>query len=421
MRRAVGFVAAVTLASALAHAEPPDVAERLRIAEADEAAHRAGHAIEVRSALVVALAGDPARGARNLYQLGTDQRAIGEFDAAATSLERAAATDPRSDTAKSAITDALALRLALGQPAKAGEDADRVLERWGATDPELAAKAAFARGAWASDHDEPAGAERELAKAMATIDRGPTWLRLVAHATLAKALARHASDGKAAAEYARVRALGAQLAPPKGDDELRPYAKGLAAIGDATLFAADAQRDAARFTPAPAYAGAPSAADIDRWLAETVAPWVKARTAAVEALEPAYRAVLALAPLPPPGAVVTAGARVAALWSDAADALAAAAHPKVWDGPGASAAANRKLFSDRLALASASLVAKAKAANQWCVGASVKYQSSNAESAACGAWLSRRLPRDYPALDELAIAPAFRSDRSSVLAPLPRP
>jgi hypothetical protein len=358
---------------------------------------------------------EPADAAARARSAASRATTIGEYELAATELERAAALEPRSATAKYELSDAIVLRLGLGQPAKADADAAQVLKLWGATDPALAAKVAFVGGAWASEHDDPAGAERELTQAMPVIDRGPLWLRLVAHATLGRALARHVSDGKAAAEYARVRELGATATPPKGDDELRSYARGLAAVGEAILFAADDGRRAARFVPAPTYAGPATGAEIDRWIASTLTPWEATRRRTIENLEPAYRAVLDMTPVPPPDAVVPAGARVAALWSDAADALLATAAPRTWSAP------QRKLFAERVGAAAAALLGKAKAANQWCVSAATKFQFTSAESAACGAWLSKRFPREYPPLDELAIAPTYRSGGTSVLAPLPRP
>ncbi len=386
-----------------------------RAATLDEAAHRTGRAIEARR-IALALGGvDAGTLARNAYQLGTDYRNIAEFELAATALERAATLDPGGATAAPALTDAIALRLGLGDGAAVAADCDRFFARPGPIDAELAAKVAFVRGAWANEHGDPAGAERELSKAMVTIDRGPLWLRLTAHAMLAKALARHATDGRAAAEWARVRELGAGLKPSAADADPRSFAKGIMAIGDAIVFQADQKRLAAKWSPVPAYGGGAASADIDRWVSASIAPWVTGRTTTIAELESAYRAVLDLTPVPPPNAVVVAGARVAALWSDAADALSAASFPRAWDG------AKRKLFAERLATAGATLIGKAKAANVWCTSVAVKFQYVAPEAGACSDWLTKRWPHEYPKLDELQLLPAPRVGGGTLVAPLPEP
>lgn len=404
------IVVSVLAAATSAAAEPPpppDVcavgtpdaeceAALERSATAFESAGAIGKAIVTRQALIARAAKDPARAAPSLYHLGTDYGRIAEFALAADALERFAGISPTSSDAPQALADAVVFRVGLGDEARVASDVAQFRRAYAATKPDLAGKVEFALAAHDAERGDLAAVERELAASMITIDRGPTWLRMQAHALFGRALAAR-SDARAAGQYALVRELGATLRPAEDDPiELRLYAKGLSALGEAVLFDADAKRAASPRAPLARYAGAASEKDFDAWIARTVVPWITARSNAIGAVEPEYRKVLDIGPVPPPNAVVDAASRVALMWADASDELAKVA-----------AALPKKAQRDKAIAAGAPLRAKAKPAALACVAYSVKFQFTDAASDACSAWLVKTYRDEFRPTDELLLPHAY--------------
>ena len=404
MRRFV-LVSLMLLASQ-ASAQPPaaDDADLTRAAEAFEAAGAMGKAIDARKLLIEHAGTDAARRARSLYRLGMDYLAIAEFEQAASTLERFAAEAPTDADAPDALGNAIVLRLGLRDERRVAEDVERFRKTYGATKPELTAKLDYALAAHESEQGDWASAERDLTGSMSAIDRGPVYLRMCAHALLGKALARHAGDARAAAEYARVRELGASLGPASSDPvELRTYAKGLLALGEATMFDADARRAATIWTHLAPYGGSADDREVDGSIAGKMTPWVSLRSATIAGLEAEYRKVLTIGEYPPPSAVVDASSRVALMWADAADELLSLPVPARWS------AEVKKRFRENLAKAATPLTTKAKPAAMACVAYSVKFQWSDAASAGCGAWLTRTYRAEAPPLDELLLPRPLRA------------
>ena len=336
------------------------------------------------------------------YHHGIAMRAIGEFDQAASAFERFATESPQAAEAPTALSDAIVLRFGLNDDVHARDDAERFRRTYGATQPDMAAKISYAIAAYESERGDWLAVERDLTAQMASIDRGPTYLRMSAHALLGKTFARHAGDARAAAEYTRVRELGASLKPGPSEADLRPYAKGLLALGEATIFDADAHRAAATWTHLAAYSGRADASQVDAWIAAKVTPWVQARSATIAGLAHEYEKVLAIGEYPPPSAVVDAASRVAMMWAGAVDELALLLPSPRWD------AVARKRFLEAMAKAAAPLAAKAKPAVLACVTFSVKFQWTDDASAACGAWLTKTYRSESPPLDELLLPRTFR-------------
>ena len=356
-----------------------------------------------------AAADPPADG--SLYQVGTRYGRIGEYALAADALERFAAQSPTAAEAPQALSDAIVFRLGLGDEANVAKDVAQIRKAYGATQPELVAKVDFAYAAHLVERGDLPGAERELGGSMTRIDRGPTTLRMQAHALLGKALAAHA-DPRAAAQYALVRELGATLKPTAQDPvELRLYAKGLTALGEAVMFDADAKRTSTPWPHLARYTGAANDKDVDAWISRTVNPWVVARTNAIAALEPEYRKVLDIGIVPPPNAVVDAASRVAMMWADASDELGKVA-----------AAFSQKPLREKVLATGAPLRAKAKPSAIACVQYSVKFQFTDGASMACDAWLAKSYPTEFPPLDELLLPHAYRSSSgASAATPLADP
>lgn len=346
--------------------------------------------------------------AASLRRAAEHYQSIAEFALAADALERFALLTPTASEAPQALADAIVFRIGLGDETHVADDVARFRRAYAATQPLLTAKVDFAIAAHAADRGDLAAAERELGATMTAIDSGPTYLRMQAHALLGRALAAHA-DGRAAAQYALVRELGVTLKPAAQDPvELRLYAKGLMALGDAVMFEADAKRTATAWPHLAKFAGA--ASTLDAWIASTVVPWVTARTNAIAAIEPEYRKVLEIGIMPPPNAVVDAASRVALMWADAVDEVAKVA-----------AALPQKAQRDKVTAAGAPLGAKAKPAAIACVAYSVKFQYTDAASTACSAWLSKNYRSEFPPVDELLLPHVYRSSSGVSVPPLADP
>lgn len=404
--------ATVTTTQAASSASDDELAHA---AEVFEAAGVMGKAIAARRLLIERAGKDPARAAASVYRLGIDLRDAAEYEPAASALERFALENPLDPQAPGALTDALLLRLALNDEPHARADVDRFLKAYATTKPQQAAILDYAIAAHEGELGDWAAAERALTATMAAIDRGPVYLRMCAHALLGKAFASHAGDARAAAEYARVRELGASLAEDASDPAgMKMYAKGLNALGEAILFDADAHRAAATWTHLAPYAGSGDDAALDRWIATTVAPWIALRRTTIASLEREYQKAITVSQYPSPRAVVDAASRVAMMWAGAADELLQLPSPARW------APKVRKSYRDKLEKAAAPLLDDAKPAVRTCVAYSVKYQWFDEASAACGAWLAKTQPAE--ALDELLVVRPFRSTGPSSahedLAPL---
>ncbi len=316
----------------------------------------------------------------SLFDQGVKLRDVAEYAQAADAFERFARESPTDESAPRALSDAIVLRLGLGDDRKADEDAEQYLKAY-ATRREDAAKVALAIVLHASEKDDWAKVERDGAQKMAVIERGPLPLVMVAHAVMGRAFARHPGDARASREYARVRAMGEHAPPPPSDSEgLRQWAKGADAFAEALVFAADEKRDATTWSAFPAYGGG----DVDGWIQNEVQPWITARIAAIRTLSDAYEKVVDMQPVPPPRWAVTASARVAQL------------RTRTWDEMFARATKSTK---PKLEIAARPL--EAKPAALACVALSVKYQWSDDASRACGAWLEKTYRRELPPLDEL--------------------
>jgi hypothetical protein len=330
-------------------------------------------------------------------------RGIGEYALAAAAFERFARERPDDESAPKALTDAIALNMALGDDRKAYDDADRYVRAY-ASRTDDAAKVALAVLLHASDREDWATVEREAQRKMVLVERGPAAFAVVGHALLARAYAKHPGDGRASTEYARVRSLAEHVPQPTGDGEaIRWWARGADAFGEALVFAADERRDASSWAAFPTYARG----DVSVWIASAVTPWATSRGANIRALTDEYAKVLKIEPAPPPSRVVDAASRVAMMWTRATDEMFAHVPPHA-----------SKAFMDALSHAAENLRSRAKEAAQTCVAMSVKYQWTNDGTRACAAWLERTFRREFPPLDELLVTPQLRAGNPVDVAPV---
>ena len=238
---------------------------------------------------------------------GTRMKNIGEYARAAELFERHVREQPTDANAKGALRDAVVLRMGLGDDAGALADVEQYIRFYGndAEAPTVAAAVVL----HFADREDWTAVTREAARKMSLVDHGPIALRMQTHAALARAFAA-TRDSRATREYARVRDMSRELREPADGDALRRFAKGLDALGEALVFAADAQRDATAWAPLAANPGA-----------ATTEAWVAARSAQIRAVEAEYAKVTEIQPAPPPRWVIAGAARSAAMWARAADEL----------------------------------------------------------------------------------------------------
>jgi tetratricopeptide (TPR) repeat protein len=395
-------------------------------ARAYQAARLVMKAINVRKMLINAEYGlektEPARKA--VYEIGGSYQAIAVYDLAADWYERFATESPTMVQAPDALSDAVVLRLGLGEADKALDDARLFQERHGRKVPAKAAQIAFAIGAHHAEHGDWSAAERSLGDAMRIIDANATVdVRLQAHAVLGRALAAQGKKGEADREYGRVResfadpsAVEKALAALGGTEEQRQrrLAKTLLALGESLYHEADAKRAAADALAMPEYTGPGTRDDIQRFINAKVKPWMDKKHAAIEAAEKEFVHILEIKPAPPPRWVIAAGAAVGRMWGDFVNDMLRAPYPKEWDQKGYVPGVDppllwqelRDAYLAAIQLASEPHKERAKRAYQKCLDYSVTYQYFDEDSRSCEEWLGKNYPGEYHVLDELRDSPS---------------
>jgi len=408
-------------------------------ARAFTAAHLLASAIHARMVLL-----DPqfhldrtelAKDAR--LAIGRNWQAIAVYDQAADFYERYASEEPHRKTcvggaacpADRALSDAIALRLGLGQEEQAVADVARYQADYGGANATEAAQIALAMGVHDADKGDWQGVRKALAGAMRTIDRAPVDLRVQAHATYARALS-HLQPAQAGAEYARVRALwgdgaaataslDAAYKDASPDERTHRLGKSLDAVGEAMFFAAESDRHArVDALPIPPYRGPRSKDDIKRFMDATMMPWARKKQAAMEAVDREYQRITELRPVPPPRWVIAAASRGGMMWGDFVDDFRKAPYPREWDQPGFVPGTAESLRWTDLRAAYVEGVAhasepfkrdKARPALERCLGDSVTYQYFDERSRDCERWLGRNYKAEYHVVDELRGAPTQSS------------
>jgi hypothetical protein len=354
------------------------------------------------------------------YEIGGSSQALAVYDEAATWYESFAREAPAKEKAPEALSDAIVLRLGLGQLAQADADVGDFAKRYGTKRGDQAAKMAFAVASHVLDGGDAEGARRRLAAAMASIDRNATIdIQIRGHAGLGRAFALLHQQPKAAAEYGKVRdlyrdpeAVIARLDRNENDAAMRDraLARVLTAVGEATFFFAEEKRRVAEAIRVPLYQGTGLRADIVAYTRGPLATWFAERRTAIDEAEKLYLAGVTLQPVPSPRWVVASAARVARMQGLFVAELRAAPLPKGWKPTGPSAWGSswedvRAMYREALDQASEPIRARAKAAYRVCLDYSVKYQYADEYSRSCAAWLSSHFPHEYPVVDELVEMP----------------
>jgi len=395
-------------------------------AQACQAAHLLAKSISIRKLLI-----DPdfhlhdtdiARNA--MYDLGANYQAIAAYDQAATWYERFARDNPTRTEAPTALTDAIVLRLGLGQADKALANARKFSEIYGRRAPRQASQIALSIGAYHADRRNWHAAERTLRNALKQIDRHASAdVKVQTHALLGRAYRQMERHGKAALHYGKARATGDNIAalhealdklnePP--DRKQRRMTKALNAVGEALFDFAAQQRLKADAISFPEYRGSGTSKDVEHFVKTRVGAWLKRKKAAIEGATAAYESVVALnAPHPPPKWAIAAGAAVGSMWGELVTDFIDAPYPKEWDQPGYVPNAQPPLLWHELraqykaALAAAVEPHKlfAKSVYTECLEYGIVYQYFDGELRSCEQWLSSNYPKEFHLVDEFRGAP----------------
>ncbi len=352
-----------------------------------------------------------------MYEIGGNYQAIAVYDQAAEWYEKYAKADKNADKADAALSDAVILRIQLGQEAEAISDAQIFTRNYGANKPAQTAQIAFAVGAHYAEKEDWDKAKATLSGYMGVIDKAAPDVQVQAHATLARAYTHiRNGDGNAKGEYAKVRtiwqnpddaAARIKSAYP-GEDESQYYkrmAKALNAVGEAYFAAAEEQRktkvDPLKF---PEYKGPGDKDTVLKHIKTKVAEWYKKKSDAIRSVEPEYVKILELKPEPPPKWVIAAGSRSGGMWGDFVDDFRRAPIPEAWKKDNEI----RGTYYDALDGASQPFKDNnAKPALKKCLDLSVKYQYFDEFSRNCEVWLAKNYKAEYHVVDEIRGAPTM--------------
>ncbi|MBK6694174.1 MAG: tetratricopeptide repeat protein [Myxococcales bacterium] len=364
-----------------------------------------------------------------MYEIGGNYQAIAVYDQAAEWYEKYAKEFPKGDKADQALSDAVILRLGLGDEQKAIEDEGTFRRNYGGTKPAQTAAISFAIGAHYAEKEQWEKAKTTLQGAMGVISKAAPDIQVQAHATLGHSLSNiKGQQGAAGAEYAKVRALWTDPAGAvkkiaeayPGEDEgakQRRLGKALNAVGEAIFFAAEEKRKADVETiKFPAYKGAGTKDDVLKHVQTKVKAWLEKKRPAIEKVEADYKKIVELQPEPPPKWVIAAGSRVGLMWGGFVDEFRAAPIPEAWKKDDEI----RNTYFSNLDQASEPIkVQRAKPALVTCLSYSVKYQYFDGFSRDCEVWLAKNYKSEYKVVDEIRSAPTLSNsgldDRSPPL------
>lgn len=389
-------------------------------ARAFQAARLVAKAITVRRSLLAydeKLKLNSPLAKKAVYEIGGNYQAIAVYDLAAEWYEKYAKNDPKAPDADKALSDAVILRLGLGQEEQAIAAAQTFNKNYGASKPAQTAAIAFAVGAHYAEKEDWEKAKGALNGSMGVIDKSPPDIQAQAHATLGRVYTKvKSADNLAKAEYAKVRGLWQDPAAaekrirdayPSEDDTQkdRRLAKALNAVGEAFFYAAEEKRRAdVEPLKFPAYQGPGDKDSVNKHIQTKVKDWYTKKKEAIQKVEPEYVKILELKPVPPPKWVIAAGSRAGLMWGDLVDDFRRAPIPEAWKKD----AEIRGAYYAALDGASEPFkVNNAKPALKKCLDLSVKYQYFDEFSRNCEVWLAKNYKSEYHVVDELRGAPTL--------------
>ena len=363
-----------------------------------------------------------------MFKIGGNWQAIAVYEQASDWYERYAKENPKRKNADKALSDAIVLRLGLGQEDQAVADVKEYQKDYGNSNATETAQIAFAIGAHYADKEDWEEARKALAGAMNTFGKAPPDIQVQAHATYARSLMHLKATAQAKGEYDTVRKIWgdgtgamAKIADAyKGDakDAVdHKLGKALDAVGEAMFFSSEEKRhDKVDSIPLPVYKGSGSKDDIKKYMEKTLKPWYQKKQAAIEEVNKDYQKVTELQPVAPPRWVIAAASRAGMMWGNFVDDFRKAPYPKDWDkkgfvpGTGDTLSWNevKATYLEGIDTASEPIKRQmAKPALKRCLDDSVKYQYFDEFSRDCEKWLAKNYKTEYHVVDELRGAPTL--------------
>lgn len=345
------------------------------------------------------------------YEIGGNYQAIAVYDRAAEFYERyAKATSYKGEFADKALSDAVVLRLGLGQDDLAIDDSNTFNRYYGAKKPAQTAQIAFAVAAHYGEKKDWEQVRKRLSGAMRLIDTKATLdVRAQAHALLGRAFQNMKSDRGANTEYQAVvrlwadpvKAAEAIRADADGGDADRRIGRTLESVGEAIFYFAEQKRAKAEAIRFPEYKGPGDKEAVLKHINTKVKEWITKKRPLIEAASAEYKKIVDLQPAPPPRWVIAAGARVGQMWGDFVKEFRAAPIPDYMKKD----YELRTAYFGALDDASEPQKQQAKGAFEVCLGYSVKYQYFDDFSRSCEKWLAENYKTEYHLIDEFRGSP----------------
>jgi len=368
-----------------------------------------------------------------IYEIGGNYQAIAVYDQAAEWYERYAREVKNGDKADVALSDAVVLRLGLGQETKAIENAKLFAQNFGARKPVQNAQIAFAIAAHYVESKEWEEARKRLTGAMALIDKNATYdVRVQAHAMLGRVYLNVKNRNNADTEYRKAKDLWANKGEvakflDEAKDDPRRVGKALTAVGEAYFYFAEEMRvktvDPLRFPEYKELGGEGSKrkmedmsqeefqAEMEKRKKESekvkkhidtkVKEWVDKKQKAIDAVEAEYKKIFDLQPAPPPRWVIASASRAGTMWGNFVADFRRAPIP-AWMKKDDEL---RGTYYQNLDAASEPIKQRAKAAFADCLARSVRFQYFDEYSRVCEEWLAKNYKAEYHLVDEFRGAP----------------
>jgi TolA-binding protein len=363
---------------------------------------------------------------KSMYEIGSNYQAIAVYDAASDWFERyAKETSYKGETADQALSDAVVLRLGLGQEDEAIADAANFNRYYGARKPAQAAQIAFAVAAHYGEKKDWDAVIKRLGGGMAIIDKQATLdIRVQAHTLLGRAYLNTKRGPNAATEYGKVASTWKD--PDKAVNEIksikdepdeaktRRLGRALEAVGEALFYFAEEKKNKVDAVKFPEYKGKNDKESVLKHINVKVKEWIGKKRPLIEVASTEYKKIVDLQPVPPPRWVIAAGSQVGSMWGQFVKEFRAAPIPEFMKKD----YELRTAYYGALDDASEPQKQTAKGAFETCLGYSVKYQYFDDYSRKCEVWLADTYKNDYHLIDE------FRGSPNRVNSPMmeqPRP
>ncbi len=385
------------------------------MARAYQAARLLAKSIQARLILLSSKYGmaDSPLAMKATYEIGGNYQAIAVYDKASDFFELyAKKTAYKGEFADQALSDAVVLRLGLGQEDQGIDDSNNFNKYFGARKPAQTAQIAYAIAAHYGEKKDWNNVEKRLGSSMRMIDSKATLDIVVqAHALLARADIKLGKETLAVREYKTVvgswsdpkAAEGKIMSIPGEDDgsKQRRLGRALEAVGEGMFYFADAEKAKVDKLKFPEYHGNNSKEDVLKHINTKVKDWIIKKRPLIDKASAEYKKIVDLQPVPPPRWVIAAGSRVGEMWGTFVKEFRAAPIPDAFRKD----VEIRQTYYASLDEASEPQKQQAKSAFETCLGYSVKYQYFDEFSRTCEEWLAQNYKNEYHLVDEFRGSP----------------